>query len=88
MTARTAAVLVPLLLAATGWYRAHAQSPEFTRTFALNACTFSSAGRTPYFVLEPGHTSVLEDGKGVQLTITVLDRTETVGGVVTRVVEE
>ncbi len=31
---------------------------------------------------------MLEDGKGVQLTITVLDRTENVGGVVTRVVEE
>ncbi len=31
---------------------------------------------------------MLEDGQGVQLTITVLDRTETVGGVITRVVEE
>ena len=54
------------------------------RRFAI----FSTVGRTKYFILEPGHTQVLENGKGVQLTITVLDRTESVGGIVTRVVEE
>ena len=65
-----------------------AQTREYSRDFPLTKCTFTTTGRTPYFVLDPGHTLILEDGKGVQLTVTVLDRTETVGGVVTRVIEE
>jgi hypothetical protein len=61
---------------------------EFTRTFALATCTFSTTGRVPYLVLEPGHTLVLQNKKGGRLTVTVTDRTENVGGVATRVVEE
>ena len=61
---------------------------EYTRIFPLAACTFSATGRTPHLVLEPGHVLVLDDGKGVHLTITVLNETEVVGGVATRVVEE
>ncbi len=85
---KTAAVFLLSSMAATGLWHASSADPEFTRTFPLSTCTFTTAGRTPYTVLEPGHTLVLEEGKGVQLTVTVLDRTETVGGVVTRVVEE
>jgi len=61
---------------------------NFTREFPLSQCTFSTTGRTSHFVLEPGHTLNLKDGKGVELTITVLDATESVGGITTRVVEE
>jgi hypothetical protein len=63
----------------------------YTDSFDLEKCTFSSTGRNPYFILEPGYKLVLEGKEGkenVQLTITVLDETETVGGVETRVVEE
>lgn len=88
MTAKATTVLTALLLTAADMPPAAAQSTEFTRAFPLATCTFTATGRTPYVVLEPGHTLVLADGKGVQLTITVLDRTENVGGVVTRVVEE
>ena len=65
-----------------------AQTRAYSRNFSLEKCTFQTTGRTPYFVLEPGHIVVLEHGKGVQLTVSVLDRTETVGGIVTRVIEE
>lgn len=61
---------------------------QFTKSFPLTQCTFATSGRTPYFVLEPGHTLVLRNAKRDQLTVTVLDRTEVVGGVTTRVVEE
>lgn len=64
---------------------------EFTRSFRIEECEFSSTGRNPYFVLEVGNQSVFrgrEDGERVDLTITVLNETEIVDGVVTRVVEE
>jgi hypothetical protein len=63
------------------------QAPEFTRDFPLAQCTFDATGRTPYWVLEPGHALTLE-GKGTRLVITVLDQTEKVAGISTRVVEE
>ena len=49
----------------------------------------ASAGRNPYFILEPGYQLRLEtpDGKDY-LLITVLDETKVVDGVETRVVEE
>lgn len=52
---------------------------------------FASRGKNPYFLLEPGYSQVFEGkegGKKVALTITVLDQTEVVDGVETRVVEE
>ncbi len=67
---------------------AEVKGHEFTRQFSLSSCTFVTTGRTPYFVLEPGHTLVLKNDAQDQLTVTVLDRTEVVGGVTTRVVEE
>ena len=51
----------------------------------------SPAGSNPYFVLEPGHTLVLEgpDGRRTsRVTIPVLDETRVVDAVETRVVEE
>jgi len=63
----------------------------FTEDFFIEQCTFSSTGSNTYFVLEPGHQLTLEGFEGkeeVQVVITVLNETEMVEGVETRVVEE
>ena len=67
---------------------AEVKGHEFTKPFRSTQCTFATTGRTPYVVLEPGHTLVLRNSKRDELTVTVLDRTEVVGDVTTRVVEE
>jgi hypothetical protein len=62
---------------------------EYTDTFPPEP--YSSTGTNPYFKLEPGYRLVLkgkEEGKMVNLAITVLDETKVVDGVETRVVEE
>jgi hypothetical protein len=64
-----------------------AGASDYQREFALSRCTMTSTGRSPYFVLEPGHQLVLQD-KNTKLEITVLDETKVVDGVSTRVVEE
>lgn len=68
-----------------------AGGPEFTSDFRLDQCNFTSTGRNPYFILEPGFQLILEGFEGkefVRLQITVLHETKTVAGVKTRVVEE
>jgi hypothetical protein len=65
-----------------------AGSHEWTDRFDVDRAELSSVGRNPYFVLEPGWTSVLEGDDGASLVITVLDETKLVDGVETRVVEE
>ena len=55
--------------------------------FAVDKSTLASSGRNRFFLLEPGHQAVYEGG-GERLTITVLQKTEVVDGVTTRVVEE
>lgn len=70
---------------------ASADDDDWTRTFATEECDWASTGRNPFFILEPGYQLVLagtEDDEPLTLTITVLDETETVAGVETRVVEE
>ena len=67
------------------------QAAEFQNTFNLENCTFDSRGSNTYFILEPGHQSVLEaqeDGEMIDLVITVLNETKVVDGIETRVVEE
>ena len=69
----------------------HAQEPEYTQSFEISKCDFSSTGRNTYFVLEPGYKLVLEgeeEGEQVHLEVTVLNETEMVDGAETRVVEE
>ena len=64
---------------------------KWTESFDLESCSFSTTGRNEYFVLEPGYRLVLagvEDADSVTLTITVLNDTQVVDGVQTRVVEE
>ncbi len=63
----------------------------FTEDFFIEQCTFSSTGGNTYFILEPGYQIVLEgveDKEEVRAEITVLEDTETVTGIETRVVEE
>jgi hypothetical protein len=67
------------------------QTTEFQDTFNLGDCNFDSRGSNTYFILEPGHQSVLEaqeDDEMVELIITVLNETKVVNGTETRVVEE
>jgi hypothetical protein len=67
------------------------QTPEFQDTFNLENCNFDSRGSNTYFILKPGHQSVLEgqeDGEMIDLVITVLNETKVVDGIETRVVEE
>ena len=63
----------------------------FTDQFAIENYTFSSTGRNPFFVLEPGYQLILEGNEGedqIRLEVTVLAETKTVGGIETRIVEE
>ncbi len=55
--------------------------------FDISSCTMATTGQNQYFILEPGFQLVLEGGR-VVLNVTVLDETEEVDGVMTRVVEE
>lgn len=57
------------------------------KAFAVDKADLQAVGRNRYFVLEPGYTTVYEDGP-VRLTITVLTEARVVDGVTTRVVEE
>lgn len=64
---------------------------EYTQSFRLGDCSFLNAGRTPFFVLEPGYWLRLEGMEKddlVEVTITVLRDTQLVNGVKTRLVEE
>lgn len=72
-----------VVLAASG----QAPDDRWTETFPVERAELSATGRNPWFVLEPGHQLVLEDGED-RLTITVLDETKLVDGVETRIVEE
>ena len=68
-----------------------ADAPNFRETFDVKKGDLSSTGRSDYFVLEPGFVAVYEgeeEGENMVLTITVTDKTKTVDGVETRVVEE
>ena len=62
-----------------------------TSEFRIEERDFSTTGRNPYFILEPGYQLTLtgeDEGEEIVLVITVLDETEIVDGVTTRVVEE
>lgn len=65
-----------------------AREPAYTDTFQVDEDEWASSGTNPYFILEPGFYSVLENEDGDRLTVTVLDETREVDGVETRVVEE
>jgi len=56
-------------------------------SFPVDPKTLATEGESAYFVLKPGFQATFQ-GSGGKLVITVLNQTETVGGVPTRVVEE
>ena len=63
----------------------------WTDHFDLSACSWSSNGRSGFFILEPGYQEILDGHEGkeaVHLEITVLNETRKVGGVETRIIEE
>ena len=64
----------------------------FTDEFFLEDCTFATTGSNRFFILEPNYQQVYrgeeKDGTEVELIITVLDETEIVDNVETRVMEE
>lgn len=64
---------------------------KYTESMMQDTCIFSTTGRNPYFILEPGYRLVLvgkEEKNEVQLVITVLNETKKIGNVETRIVEE
>lgn len=72
---------------------ANAQSDKksFSESFMQDSCTFSSTGRNAFFVLQPGYQLILEGRKGSENgrpVITVLNETQLIDGIETRVVEE
>src|SRR5213594_3685377 len=68
-------------------FAACVRTGDWTSAFLVEPDELTSVGRNPYFILEPGYTLVLE-GEGARLTITVLNETKKVDGIETRVVEE
>lgn len=63
----------------------------YSESLMQDSCTFLANGKNPFFILEPGYRLTLEgieDKDTLQLVITVLEETKTVGTTMTRVVEE
>ncbi len=86
------AVVLGSLIAGVGSSLARdTRRTEYTDRFFEEDCQFTTEGRNPYFILEPGYTLILggrtPDGE-VRLTIAVTDETRNVAGFETRVVEE
>lgn len=80
-----------LLPAAAGQAQPRSREKQYTADFGEGDCVFADVGRNRFFVLEPGHRLRLEGRtpRGfAEVSITVLDQTRLIGGVVTRVVEE
>ena len=76
-----------ILAFSTGNAQDMGSKSSWQEEFGIEKCNLLTTGRNPYFVLEPGFQLVLEGGD-TKLEIVVLEETKTVGGVLTRVVEE
>lgn len=63
------------------------EDKKWTDSFGQEDCTFSALGANRFFPLVPGHQLVLESSEE-KVVITVLDETNRIGNVETRVVEE
>lgn len=83
--------LAVLLVVAAGTVASRAQKREpLHSAFNFKPGDLVSTGRNPYFILEPGYTLVLsgiQDGHKSKLVVKVLDATEPIDDVKTRVVE-
>ena len=81
-------VLVALIfVTALAAQRKRESADDWRMHFDVGPADFSSTGRNPYFILEPGYKLVLVNGKEI-LAITVLKETRMIDNVETRVVEE
>ncbi|HYZ33842.1 MAG TPA: hypothetical protein VE684_16355 [Crenalkalicoccus sp.] len=80
--------LVAALFCGLAWPQTdRPEGAPWRQEFAISSCRLATAGRNPYFVLEPGFRLMLEGGD-TRLEITVLGETRVVAGNDTRVVEE
>lgn len=71
--------------------RATTEGKQWTNSFNVDKATFIDTGENPYFKLMPGYYLSLggkEGQKDIRLVITVLNETQLINGVTTRVVEE
>lgn len=87
------AVLVALSgsAALAGNIKENGPTSRWTKSFGLENHELVATGENEFFILKPGYQLVLsgiEDGDSVTLIITVLDETEEIAGVVTRIIEE
>ncbi len=85
--------LVFLLLICSNYCAAQSKTAgnEFTASLMQDSCSFTTTGRNPYFILEPGYRLRLEGiekNDTTRLVITVLNETRKIGNTETRVVEE
>jgi len=80
-------IAAAILAFSTAYAQGMGTKSSWQEEFGIEKCNLLTTGRNPYFILEPGYQLVLEGGD-TKLQITVLDETKTVGGVLTRVVEE
>jgi hypothetical protein len=82
------AKLSPLLalVCCLGLRAGESKKDDWIKDFPVDKSELGPTGKNPYFILEPGHFLVLEDGKE-RVVITVLNETKKVDGVETRVVE-
>ena len=67
--------------------RRERRTDAWEKDFTIARERLATTGRNDYFILEPGWQIVMKDGRE-EVTITVLDETEEIDGVTTRVVEE
>lgn len=81
------AAVIGLSLAASALATKDERDEGWRESFSVEKSNLVDTGRNAYFILEPGYSLRLEDGKD-KLTVTVLNDTRVVDGVKTRVVEE
>jgi uncharacterized Fe-S cluster protein YjdI len=65
----------------------HVFAKDWQEEFNIAGRKLTHTGESKYFVLMPGFQTVLKSGND-KLTITVLDETKKISGIITRVVEE
>jgi hypothetical protein len=76
-----------ILLLVTACGQKKGSNSSWQGEFDISKCNLLATGQNKYFVLKPGFQSTLES-EDTKLQITVLDKTKTVAGVITRIVEE
>jgi hypothetical protein len=85
-------LIIVFLSISSAWaVPATTQAGGFADHFDVPKENFTSSGRNDYFVLEPFWQMTLEgkeDGEKARLIVTVLNKTKTIDGVETRIVEE